>query len=402
MTLWLGFISFIIIILVLDLFVIHRDSRLISVYEALAWTGFWIALAMAFNLIVFYLYEYNISGVGIDYSLTGKDAALQFFTGYLLEKSLSIDNIFVIALIFSYFEIPLQYQHRVLFWGIFGAIILRGLMIVSGLTLIHHFEWVNYIFGAILLFSAIKLLIRQNEKIEPDNNLLVKLIKRILPVSDKVDNENFFTTINGRRSATPLLLCLIMIETADIVFAIDSIPAIIAITRDPFLVFTSNIFAILGLRSLYFALASIMHKLRFMKISLVFLLAFIGVKMLLTQFYPISVEISLIVIASILSVGIIASIFSRETEEIFIPLADEIQKLMMISYRGARRVVILVTGSTIMLAGIIMIVTPGPAFIVIPMGLAILSVEFIWARRLLKKFRREAKKTLKRFRGKDG
>ncbi|HEY4732041.1 MAG TPA: TerC/Alx family metal homeostasis membrane protein [Gammaproteobacteria bacterium] len=392
--LWAGFITFITLILVLDLAVLNRKPRAIGVYEALAWTTFWVSLALTFNVCVYFIYEYHWLGMGLDpgNELDGAQAALQFFTGYLIEKSLSIDNIFVIALIFAYFHVPLQFQHRVLFWGIFGAIVLRCIMIVFGLALINAFSWIIYVFGVFLIFTAIKMLIQRHDNITPDKNPLVKFVKRHYPVSDHYDGDKFFTRLNGQRAVTPLLLALLLIETADVIFAIDSIPAIISITRDPFLIFTSNIFAILGLRTLYFALAGLMNKLRYLKISLVFLLAFIGVKMLLAHHYPISTTVSLAVITGILTVGVLASVFGarRDTAALASPLADDVEMLVVLSVKGARRIVILVTGITVLVVGIIMIVLPGPAIIVIPLGLAILATEFVWAKRWLDRFKTEA------------
>ena len=392
--LWVGFIVFIVFVLVLDLGVMNRRPRVISLYEALAWTAFWVSLALAFNVAVYFIYEYHWLGMGLmeGNTLDGEQAALQFFTGYLIEKSLSIDNIFVIAMIFTYFHVPLQYQHRVLFWGIFGAVILRGMMIVFGLALINTFDWITYILGAFLIFTAVKMLIQRHDNLRLDRNPLIKWIKHIYPVSDHYDGERFFTRIDAKRAATPLLLAMLMIETADLIFAVDSIPAIIAITRDPFLVFTSNIFAILGLRSLYFALASVIDKLRYLKTSLVFLLGFVGIKMLLAHHYTIPTTVSLAVIIGILGIGVVASIIggARDTAAITSPLASEVERLVRLSVRGARRIVILVTGTTVLVVGIAMIVLPGPAVVVIPIGLAILATEFVWARRLLKHFKDQA------------
>ena len=396
MSYWLlsGFIAFIVLVLILDLGILNRRARIISLYESLAWTGLWVSLALAFNVAVYFIYDTHWLGMGLgaEINLDGKQAALQFFTGYVLEKSLSIDNIFIIALIFTYFQVPLQYQHRVLFWGIFGAIVLRGVMIVFGLALINTFTWITYVFGGFLIYTAIMMLIQRQDNIQPDKNPLIKVVKRLYPISDHFDGERFFTQLQGKRAATPLLLAMLLIETADLVFAVDSIPAIIAITRDPFLVFTSNIFAILGLRSLYFALASVMNKLRFLKTSLVFILGFVGVKMLLAHYYVIPTAVSLAVIVGILAIGVIASIIGggRDTGALASPFAGEVERLLLLSVKGARRIVILITGVTVLLVGVVMIVTPGPAIVVIPVGLAILATEFVWAKRLLMRFKDQA------------
>jgi tellurite resistance protein TerC len=330
--------------------------------------------------------------------LTGREAALQFFTGYLVEKSLSIDNVFVIAMIFAHFRVPLAEQHRVLFWGIFGAVVLRGMMIFGGIALIERFDWVVYVFGALLIFSAASMLIMRHDNLSPESNIMTRLVRRFYPVTTDFHGGHFFVPVDGVRHATPLFLALVLVETSDVTFAIDSIPAIFAITRDPFIVFTSNVFAILGLRSLYFVLAGLMEKFRYLKMSLVFLLAYIGVKMLLIHHYPIPNFVSLAVICGILSVGILASILAgKDTIALMSPLAGEIERLVLHSYRQARKVVILLLGSTVLLVGLAMVLLPGPAVLVIPLGLAILGVEFAWARKWLKSIRQSIGDFRKKF-----
>ncbi|MGD8453959.1 MAG: TerC family protein [Phycisphaerae bacterium] len=310
---WIAFVAAVLAMLAIDLGVFHRRSHVVSVREAAIWTGVWVVTALIFNVGVYYLYQYNVLGIGVEigHDLTGSQASLQFFTGYVIEKSLSLDNIFVIALIFTYFGVAAEHQHRVLFWGILGALILRGAMIAAGAALIHRFAWVTYVFGALLILTAVKMLVTQHDNIEPDRNPLVRLARRLYPVSPTFEGQRFFTRVDGRRAITPLLLVLLVVESSDVLFAVDSIPAIFAVTHDPFLVFTSNVFAILGLRSLYFVLAGVMHKFRYLKMSLVFLLAYVGVKMLLTHHHPIPTAASLAIIAGILAVGIIASIAAR-------------------------------------------------------------------------------------------
>lgn len=312
---WIAFLVFVLTMVLLDLGVFHRRARAIGLREALAWSVFWILLALAFNALVFLLYEGNW-GVDVSVSsrsLLGQAAAGQFLAGYVLEKSLSIDNIFVIAMIFAYFSIPPSQQHRILFWGILGAVVLRGVMIALGAVLIARFDWVVYVFGALLLISAVKLLVVRHDNIEPERNLLVRLVRRAYPVSD-LHGGRFFVLRNGRRAATPLLLALVLVESSDLLFAVDSIPAVFAVTRDPFLVYTSNIFAILGLRSLYFVLAGFMNEFRYLKMSLVFVLSYVGVKMILSHHYPIPALVSLAIIGGILSVGVLASLFAAERD----------------------------------------------------------------------------------------
>ncbi len=386
---WASFLLLIGIVVALDLGVFHRKVHVVTLPEALGWTAIWVSLALAFNVGVYYLYELNPSGWDMDTEqLTGAEAAIQFFTGYLVEKSLSIDNVFVIAMIFAHLHVPLAEQHRVLFWGILGAVVLRGLMIFGGIALLERFDWLVYLFGLLLIFSAVSMLVIRHDKLAPDNNAVIRLVRKIYPVTPEFHGSRFFVRIDGVKTATPLFLALVLIETSDVTFAIDSIPAIFAITRDPFIVFTSNIFAILGLRSLYFVLAGLMEKFRYLKTSLVFLLAFIGVKMLLVHHHPIPNLVSLSVIGGILTVGILASLAAgQDMAPLMSPLKNDIRRLAIASYRQARKAVILLIGSSVLVVGAAMILLPGPAIIVIPLGLAILSVEFAWARRWLKKMR---------------
>ncbi len=390
--LWVGFLGLVLVLLAVDLGLLNRKAHVFSTREALAWTAFWVILALIFNIGVFYLYKKNLFGVGatVGHPLTGQEAALRFLTGYLVEKSLSLDNIFVIAMIFAYFQVPAMFQHRVLFWGILGALVLRGVMIAAGTALIHRFEWVIYIFGGLLVVTAFKMLVQKQEKIEPDRNPLVRLARRFYPVTAEFEGQRFFTRMNGRRAVTPLFLVLLVVESTDVLFAIDSIPAIFGVTTDPFLVFTSNVFAILGLRSLYFVLASIIEKFRYLKLSIVVVLAYIGVKMLVSAFFKIDPLISLAVVCSVLAVGMVASIVvaRRLGEPIFgTTMTDEISEMALATLRQVRRAFILVVGSSVVLVGLAMVVLPGPATVVIPAGIAILATEFVWARRLLKKMK---------------
>lgn len=390
--LWAGFTLLVLGMLALDLGVFHRKSHVVSIREAAIWTGVWVATALIFGVGVYFLYEYNILGIGVEvgHNLLGHQAVVQYLTGYIIEKSLSLDNIFVIALVFAYFGVATKYQHRVLFWGILGALIMRGVMIAAGAALIARFSWMVYVFGGLLLLTALRMLISKHEKVEPERNPLVRMARRIFPVSEHFEEERFFTRIDGKRAVTPLLLVLLVVESTDVVFAVDSIPAIFAVTQDPFLVFTSNVFAILGLRSLYFVLAGVIERFRYMKISLVVLLAYVGVKMLLAHHVPIPTLLSLGIIVGILTIGVLASIVAarRERAAPANPAAEEFDELIDQSVKQARKVVAAVIGVTVLLIGVAMIVLPGPAVVVIPAGLAILGTEFVWARRLLRKFKR--------------
>lgn len=306
---WAGFFAIYIALLALDLGILHRESKVLGVKQAIGWTIVWIIVALSFSLLVYGLYEHQWLGwaSGAD-APDGRDAVIQYVTGYLLEWTLSVDNIFVIAIIFAYMKVPVAYQYRVLFWGIVGAIALRGAMIAVGAALISAFDWTFYLFGAILLYSAAKLL-RPDEEYDPATSLLVRIARRVYPVTDELDGDRFFTRVNGVKAATPLFVTLLFVDFADVVFAVDSIPAIFAVTQDPFLVFTSNAFAILGLRSLYFAVAGLMAMFRYIKVSLVFILGFVGIKMMLHHHFQIPNLLSLLVIVSFLGIGILASVW---------------------------------------------------------------------------------------------
>jgi tellurite resistance protein TerC len=291
---WVGFTLFVLVLLALDLGVFHRKAHAVSIKEAAIWSGVWIALAMAFN-------------VGL-YLREGADPALQFFTGYLIEKSLSVDNIFVFVLIFTYFSVPANYQHRVLFWGVLGALVMRGAMIGLGVALLDLFHWILYVFGGFLIFTGIRMGLQKESEVHPEKNPLLRFVRRILPTTDDYHEDRFFVRRAGKLLATPLLLVLVVVETTDLLFAVDSIPAIFAVTNDPFLVYTSNVFAILGLRSLYFVFANIIHKFYYLKIALAIILTYVGVKMVLTDIYHIPTFVSLLVIALVLTAAVIASV----------------------------------------------------------------------------------------------
>ncbi|HEX5171950.1 MAG TPA: TerC family protein [Cyclobacteriaceae bacterium] len=300
--LWLSFSLFVIGMLALDLGVFHRKSHSVSVKEALIWTGVWITLSMLFNLFVYYYF--------------GKEKAVEFFTAYLVEKSLSIDNIFVIIMIFSYFSVPDSYQHKVLFWGIFGALVMRVIFIFAGIELIHKFHWLIYIFGGFLVVTGVRMVIGEDKPMEPEKNPLVKLVRRIFPVTDSFEGDNFFVKKDHKTWGTPLFIVVVLIEGTDLIFAVDSIPAIIAISDDTFIVYTSNVFAILGLRSLYFALSGIEKYFTYLKYGLATILVFVGVKMCIIDFYKIPVEISLIVICFLLAISMIASVLVKKKVEV--------------------------------------------------------------------------------------
>jgi tellurite resistance protein TerC len=308
---WGGFLALIGTLIAFDLGVLHRKPEVLTVRTALRRWSVWFTLALIFNVYVYFLYEYNWLGWGntARTDLSGQDAAIQYLTGYLIELSLSVDNVFVIATIFQYMRIPDALQYRILVWGILGAIVLRGIMISAGVLLIASFDWVSYIFGAVLLLSAVRLLMLRDDGVTPEQSLILQVAGKLYPVSPKLDGGRFFTTMNGRRAATPALLTLFMVEWADVMFAVDSVPAIFAVTRDPFLVFTSNVFAILGLRTLYFVVSGMMEKFRFVKWSLVIILAFVGLKMIIENHLHLPPLLSLCVIVGVMGAGVLGSIW---------------------------------------------------------------------------------------------
>ncbi len=291
---YVGFTAFVLAMLALDLGVFHRKAHVVRSKEAAIWVAIWASLATTFG--------------GILYIWLGAERALLFATGYLIEQSLSVDNLFVIVMIFSYFSVPDKYQHRVLFWGILGALVMRGMFIAVGTILISRFSWVMYIFGAFLIFTGIRMAFEHDEEFDAEKNIVMRSARRFLRVTNRYDGQRFFTMENGMKVATPLLLVLILVEFVDLVFAVDSIPAIFAVTTDPFLVYTSNVFAILGLRSMYFLLSGIVHKFVYLKYGLSVILTFVGVKMVIVDFYHVPILLSLVVIIATLAISIAISL----------------------------------------------------------------------------------------------
>ena len=292
--LWVGFNLFVLGLLALDLGVFHRGTRVIKLKEALVWSIIWTVLALVFNAAVYFW--------------GGREKAFQFFTGYLIERSLSVDNIFVFLIIFSYFRLPAAYQHKVLFWGILGALVARAIFIFSGVALIGKFHWMIYVFGAFLVVTGVKMILQKGQSVKVDKNPILRLCRRFLPLSEHYDEARFFTMQNGRRIATPLFVVLLVIEATDVLFAADSIPAILAITLDPFIVYSSNVFAILGLRAMYFALAGTAEMFHYLHYGVSLVLVFVGVKMLVSGILEMPIEVTLGAIAGILLVSVVASL----------------------------------------------------------------------------------------------
>lgn len=469
---WLAFTALLVLLLVIDLGVLNRDAHVISAKEALKQAGFWVALALCFNIGVYFLYSHHVAGLGVYQSPTpshqiataeptpgatsvqtpatepttqptptadhskgsepdshaesgdaghhtrgllpknARDAAIMWLTCYGVEMTLSLDNMLVIALIMGYFRIPAKFQHRVLFWGIVGAVVLRGSMILLGTALLREFSWFIYVFGAILLFSAIKMLMMDEDEASVEHNAAVRWTRKMFLVSEKFDGPKFLTRVavapdksihaigEGeptppagsivRRAITPLLLALIVIDIADAIFAIDSIPAAFGISLDPFIVFTSNMFAILGLRAMFFALTAGLDKFKYLKLAMIFVLLFIAIKMLASDFFHLNALTQLGVTAGILFAGVMASLnkLKRPPEGLTRDIAD----LAEIGLVRAKRITLIGIGLIIVLAGLLMTVPgmPGPGLLIIPIGLAILSAEFAWARYLHKKYMESA------------
>lgn len=300
--LWIGFNLFILFLLTIDLKVLNRKPHEISIKESLLWSGVWIAISLLFNIGVYFWF--------------GRESALQFFTGYLIEKTLSIDNLFVFLLLFSYFKVPARYQHKVLFWGILGALLMRGVLILLGAALITRFHWILYIFGLFLVVTGVKMAFQDEKKeVRPERNIVVRFFKKFFPVTPGYHEEKFFVKTGGKRYGTLLLIVLIVIETTDLIFAVDSIPAIFAITQDSFIIYTSNVFAILGLRSLYFALAGIMDLFYYLRHGLSIVLTFIGLKMLLMGYVNIPIGLALGVVGTVIFIAIVASVFRSRSQK---------------------------------------------------------------------------------------
>lgn len=314
MIVWIIFVCLILIFLALDLGVFNRNPHIIRTKEATMWTSIWVSISLLFSFVIYWLYSTeNIDNID---NLSAADAVLKYITGYLIEISLSIDNIFVIAVIFSSFKIPQKYQHRVLFWGILGAIVFRALMIFFGVILIKKFSFTTYIFGAFLLYTAYRMLVSKEEEFHPKKSFVYRQLRKFIPITGVMNGQRFFIKLRHITAATPLFIALVIIEFTDILFALDSVPAILAITSDPFLVFSSNIFAILGLRSMYFFLSNMLQKFHYLKYSLIAILTFVGIKLLIVHHFKFPEWVSLLYIALALIVGIVISLNSKATSKL--------------------------------------------------------------------------------------
>jgi tellurite resistance protein TerC len=307
---WVALVAFIVSLLIVDLVVVHREAHDISTREAAIESIVWVSIGLAFTGVIWW----GFSGA----------AASEYISGYLIEKSLSVDNVFVWALIFSYFKVPPKYQHRVLFWGIFGALVLRAIFIFAGVELIERFDWILYLFGAFLLYTAIKLLRGDDEEMDPGKSPFLRLVKRFVPSTDELDGQKLFTRVNGKRLATPLFAVLLLLEATDVLFAVDSVPAVLAVSREQFIVFASNAFAILGLRALYFLLADMHARFSYLQQGLAIILAFVGIKMIIAEWYHIPTGVSLLVIALVLTASVVMSLRAPQDDTIEVPEEAEL------------------------------------------------------------------------------
>jgi len=314
---WIIFFAIIAILLALDLGVFHKSNEAVSMKNSLIWTGIWVSLALLFGIAIYWIYENDLFEIN-KHGISGSRALMEYYTGYVIEESLSLDNIFVIAMIFKFFKVKNEFQHRILFWGIIGAVFFRLGMIVLGAAFVEKFDWAMYIFGGILVFSAFKMMRDSEESENFQKSLGVRLLSKIIPIDWSIQSGKYIERVNGKLVATSLLATLVVVEFSDVLFAVDSIPAIFSVTKEPFIVFSSNIFAILGLRNLYFFLANMLDKFKYMKFSLIFVLLFVGIKMIFHDYLEILTEktwISLVIILGLLAMGVAASIMSNKKEE---------------------------------------------------------------------------------------
>lgn len=390
--LWLLYLVAILSILAAALRFFDRTPRVVSFRVALAWTGFWMMLALSFSFVVHYVYEQRVWGFGLNpaFPQTGSDALLAFLGAYFIETCLHLDNVFAMALIFSHYGIRLRMQYRVLYWGVLAALLVRGGLIgACGATFL-YVPWFHVALGGALVLSMVRLLIARHDRFSKNGNLLVWATRKIFPAAT-TSGGHFFVREDGRWKVTSLFIALVLIETADVVYALDSIPAAFVITRDPFLIFTSNVFAILGMRSMYFALMMLIDRFYYLRTSLVVVLAFMTMQMFLLNVMRVPIPLTMGVVGAIMAAGVVGSLRSKKwkPEPLVGPLADDIDEYARLTWRQARKVIVLVVGSTLMLIGVAMILLPGPAFVVIPTGLALLATEFVWARRLFNRLKHE-------------
>lgn len=396
---WVALIVTIIGLVLFDLLVANRSMRDSKPHNALAWAIFYLGAAAAFNFVLFFAYRENWLGLRPPAGATAHDASLQFVTALLVELCLDLDSVFVLAAIFAYFKTPVQYQRRVLMWGMFAALIVRGAMIGGVGGLLHAYPQVRFVLSGLLVLAALRMILIRHERMDPDKNPILWLLKRVMPISPGLRGSNLVARVDGKVSLTPLLVTLVMIETADAIFAIDSIPAVYAVTRDPFLVFAATAFSLLVLRSLYFVLASYTAWLRYLKVGLAAILAFMAITMALPVAKRLPTEATLAVVCGLLGAGmVLAMVFAKpeHARATTSPLGEDAERIARLTLKQARRLIVLVVGITIVFIGVVMLVGPGPGALVVPIGLAVLASEFIWARRLLDRYTEQAQRYGKR------
>lgn len=398
---WAALIATILGLVLFDLLVANRSMRDSKPHNALAWAVFYLGAAAAFNFVLFFAYREHWLGLGLSRetgTMVLKDAheaSLQFITALLVELSLDLDSVFVLAAIFAYFKTPTKYQRRVLMWGVFVALAVRGAMIGGVGWLLHSYEIVRFVLSGLLVLAALRMILIRLEHLDPDKNPIVWLLKRAFPVSKGLRGSNLLAMVDGKMALTPLLVTLVMIETADAIFAIDSVPAVYAVTRDPFIVFAATAFSLLVLRSLYFVLASYTAWLRYLKVGLAAVLAFMAITMALPLAKRLPTEATLAVVCGLLGAGLVlALVFAKrgQSQETTSPLGEDAERIARLTLKQARRLIVLVVGTTIIFIGILMLIGPGPGALVVPIGLAVLASEFIWARRLLSHYTHHAQR----------
>lgn len=402
---WTALIVTILGLVLFDLLVANRSMRDSKPHNALAWAIFYLGAAAAFNFVLFFAYREHWLGLGLSRDSgtmvlkTAHEASLQFVTALLVELALDLDTVFVLAAIFTYFKTPMRYQRRVLMWGVFAALVVRGAMIGGVGALLHSYTEVRFVLSALLVLAALRMILIRQERLDPDKNPVVWLLKRVFPVSRGLRGSNLFAIVDGKMALTPLLVTLVMIETADAIFAIDSVPAVYAVTRDPFLVFAATAFSLLVLRSLYFVLASYTAWLRYLKVGLAGILAFMAITMALPDHKRLPTEATLAIVCGLLGAGLVlALVFAKpsQAKDTSSPLGEDAERIARLTLKQARRLIVLVVGITIIFIGIVMLIGPGPGALVVPIGLAILASEFIWARRLLNRYTEQAQRYGKR------
>lgn len=397
--LWAGISVLAVLLVLLDRFVLHPRPEAITPATAVARSLFWFLLAMLFNAGVFFAYETGWLGAGVQRGVKGDEASLQFLTAFVMEFALDLDTVFVIAAVFSHFRTPEVYQHRVLFWGVLVSVLVRASMILTAGALLLEWPWFRFVLAGLLVLASLRMILIRQENTDPEKNLIIRALRRFVHVSERLDGANLVTRIDGRTVLTPLLVTLLLVETADAIFAFDSIPASYAVAREPFLIFAANLFAVLCLRALYPALRSLRGWLRYVKIGLAMILAYAAIAIALPHAHRVSTEGSLAAVLAAAGVGAFFAArwgWAGAESDLASPLGPDAERLARMTLKPARKLIVLVVGLTIVVIGILMMIGPGPGLLVVPIGLAVLASEFLWAKRLLRRYSEHAQRLSKR------